>query len=83
MKPEAEDMLPEYNLDRLGKPEVGKYHERLRDRVLVYSVSADLAAKFPDSESVDRALREYSQLRKVSASAECRTHALKNHCPRG
>lgn len=48
------EMREEYDI-RGG--ERGKYHERYREGTNVVLLDADVAAAFPDSESVNRALR--------------------------
>lgn len=53
-KPDADDMRPEYDI-RGGVR--GKYYERYRQGTNVVLLEPDVAAVFPDSESVNRALR--------------------------
>jgi len=57
---DKDDLLPEYDLDRLGPGERGKYAKRLREEGNnLVRIDPDLKDSFPDSASVNRALREY------------------------
>jgi len=53
-KPESENMEPEYDI-REGVR--GKYYERYKQGTNVVLLEPDVAQVFPDSESVNRALR--------------------------
>ena len=50
----VEDMRPEYDFSRRVR---GKYAARYRQGTNVVVLEADVAAAFPDSEAVNRALR--------------------------
>lgn len=56
MKNRDDDMRPEYDL-RGGMR--GKYYERYKQGTNVVLLEPDLAEVFRDSDSVNRALREY------------------------
>lgn len=56
MKNRDDDMRPEYDL-RGGVR--GKYYERYKQGTNVVLLEPDLAEVFRDSDSVNRALREY------------------------
>ncbi len=51
---EADEMLPEYDFSKGVR---GKYAQRYAEGTNVVVLSPDLARIFPDSESVNRALR--------------------------
>ncbi len=55
---EPDEMRPEYDL-RGGVR--GKYYERYRQGTNVVLLDADIAAVFRDSETVNRALRQFLQ----------------------
>ena len=52
-----DELRPEYDLSRLGPGTRGKYHARAMAGSNVVRIDPDLAAMFPDAESVNRALR--------------------------
>ena len=62
-----EEMPAEFDLDSLGEPQKGRYYERAMKHAKLRELSPDLAEKFPDSESVNGALREYLELKRESA----------------
>ncbi len=57
-------MRDEYDLSELGEGEQGKYAERYGEGARLVLLQPDVAAAFPDAESVNEALRE---LMKVAA----------------
>lgn len=54
--PEEDDILPEYDFSGGVR---GKYAERFAAGSNFFVIDPELAAKFPDSESVEKALRAY------------------------
>jgi hypothetical protein len=52
-----DDMREEYDLTKLTGAVQGKYAERFKEGTNLVLVDPDLAAVFPDSEAVNRALR--------------------------
>ena len=58
-----DDLLPEYDLERLGPGVRGKYYQRYRAGTNVVLIDPDLSEHFPDSDAVNRALREYLESR--------------------
>ncbi len=52
-----DDLRPEYDLTKLGKPIRGKYVKRLGERKRLVVLEPDVARKFPDAQSVNDALR--------------------------
>lgn len=51
------DLRPEYDLSRMGGGVRGKYYKRATSGSNLVLIKPDLAAVFPDSKSVNRALR--------------------------
>ncbi|MFZ1700587.1 MAG: hypothetical protein WBO10_10645 [Pyrinomonadaceae bacterium] len=57
-KNEPEDELrPEYDLSKLGDPVRGKYAERYREGSNIVLLDPEVSKVFPDSDSVNSALR--------------------------
>ena len=56
---EKDDLRPEYSPDLIKAGEKGRYVARHREGTNVVLIDPDLHAKFPNSESVNRALRDY------------------------
>ncbi|MBI2987155.1 MAG: hypothetical protein HYY45_10360 [Deltaproteobacteria bacterium] len=54
---QAEELRPEYDLSKLKGGVRGKYYERARAGTNLVLIEPDLANVFPDTESVNRALR--------------------------
>ena len=54
-------MRPEYPSDLIKSGERGKYAKRYREGTNVVLIDPDLHRLFPDSESVNRALRKYAE----------------------
>jgi len=52
-----DDLRPEYDLSKLKGGVRGKYHRRAAAATNLVLIEPDLAPLFPDSESVNRALR--------------------------
>ena len=58
-----DELRPEYNLSELLKGGVrGKYADRFREGTNLVLLAPDVAAVFPDSESVNRTLRSLIDL---------------------
>ena len=57
-----EDTLrPEYPAELIKSGERGKYAKRYREGTNIVFIDSDLHKLFPDSESVNRALRNYAE----------------------
>ena len=57
-----EDTLrPEYPADLIQSGQRGKYAERYRAGTNIVLIEPDLHKLFPDSEAVNRALRQYAE----------------------
>ena len=60
MSGSKDDLRSEYPADLIKSGERGKYAERYKQGTNLVLIDPDLHELFPDSESVNRALREYS-----------------------
>jgi len=56
-----ESMRPEYPPELIESGERGKYAERYREGSNLVLIDPDLHKSFPDSASVNRALRKYAE----------------------
>ena len=64
-----EDTLrPEYPADLIKSGVRGKYADRYREGTNIVLVDPDLHRLFPDSESVNRALRKFAEEHRMSCS---------------
>ena len=64
MKTEDDDLLPEYPPELIKSGERGKYAKRYRNEGShAVLIDPDLSEHFPDSDAVNRALREYLESR--------------------
>ena len=54
---ETDELRPEYDLSKLKGGVRGKYYERARAGTNLVLIEPDLTAVFPDTDSVNRALR--------------------------
>jgi hypothetical protein len=64
---DADEMLPEYNAELLRRGVRGKYVQRFRERTNVIVLDPDVAAAFPDSETVNAALRALLEIARRQA----------------
>jgi hypothetical protein len=55
-KPTPDDLRTEYKRSDFGKLERGKYYRRVKDNSNVVVLEADVAAVFPNSTAVNKAL---------------------------
>ena len=68
---EIEDELrPEYDLSQLKNRVRGKYAERYRKGTNLVLLAPDVAQSFPDSESVNEALRLLIKVARTSTPAQ-------------
>ena len=58
---DKDTMRDEYDLDTLGKPVKGKYAQRYKEGSNVVVIDPDLVEKFPNTEAVNKALRDLIQ----------------------
>lgn len=56
---QADDLRPEYSPELIRSGERGKYAERYRQGTNIVLVDPELHEHYPDSEAVNRALREH------------------------
>ncbi|PZO18178.1 MAG: hypothetical protein DCF25_10130 [Leptolyngbya foveolarum] len=62
-----EDTLrPEYSADLIKSGVRGKYASRYREGTNIVVIEPDLHKIFPDSASVNRALRQYAEEHRIS-----------------
>jgi hypothetical protein len=67
MNSEKDDLRPEYPADLVESGERGKYAKRYREEgTNLVRIDSDLHELFPDSESVNKALRDYVERRKAT-----------------
>jgi hypothetical protein len=62
------DLRPEYDLDELKNKAVGKYYESYKRGVNVVVIDPDLLEAFPDTKTVNDALRELLARRKSEST---------------
>ena len=63
---EEDDLRPEYDLSGLRGRVRGKYAKRYRAGTNLVRLDADVAAAFPDEQSVNKTLRSLMELAKTS-----------------
>lgn len=64
---DKDDLRPEYDLERLGPGVRGKYYDRYGADTTLVLIDPDLAKVFPDSATVNDALRELLERRERGA----------------
>ena len=69
---QSDDLRPEYDLSQLGPTVRGKYYRQAMAGTNLILIEPELARVFPDSESVNRALRLL--VKTAEASAAPRQH---------
>ena len=65
-----DDLRPEYDLSQLKNRVKGKYVERYKKGTNLVLLAPDVAQAFPDSESVNEALRLLMKVAKTSQPAQ-------------
>ncbi len=60
MNSEKDTLKDEYSEDLIQSGSRGKYAQRYREGTNIVLIDPDLHKLFPDSETVNRALREYA-----------------------
>ncbi|PYV15179.1 MAG: hypothetical protein DMG21_15800 [Acidobacteria bacterium] len=70
VRPKSNELRPEYKRSDFKKLERGKYYERIRAKSNVVVLDPEVAAVFPNSAAVNKALHS---LVKVAVSASART----------
>jgi hypothetical protein len=66
MKNDKDQLRREYSSELIKSGVRGKHVARFREGTNVVLIASDLHALFPDSEAVDKALREYLSQRQRS-----------------
>ena len=68
MKAKDDDLRPEYPAELIKKGVRGKYAKRYREGTNIVRIDPDLHERFPDSEAVNHALREYAKAQDRAAT---------------
>ncbi len=66
MSNDKDDIRPEYSFELIKSGVRGKYAEHYREGTNVVLIDPDLHKLFPNSEAVNRALREYAARKGVA-----------------
>ena len=66
MNSEEDTLRPEYSADFIKSGVRGKYASRYREGTNLVAIDPELWKLFPDSESVNRALRQYAEEHQIS-----------------
>lgn len=75
---QADELRPEYDLSKLKGGVRGKYYERARAGTNLVLIEPDLANVFPDTESVNRALRLLADTAEAAAGPMRRVRRAPN-----
>lgn len=67
VKPTADELRSEYKRSDFGKLERGKYHARVKASSNVVILDADVAAVFPNSAAVNKALHSLVEVAQKSS----------------
>lgn len=68
MSDKDQEMRSDYSPELIQSGIRGRYAKRYRDGTNVVLIDPDLHEQFPDSKSVNKALREYLEKRRGSAT---------------
>jgi hypothetical protein len=71
----GDELRPRYDLSQLKGGVRGKYYRRATAGTNLVLIDPDLAALFPDSESVNRALRVLADASRVATASKRRARA--------
>lgn len=74
-----DDLRPEYDLSQLKGGVRGKYYRQAMAGTNLVLIERELAEVFPDTESVNRALRLLVNTAEAAAGPSRRRRASKNH----
>jgi hypothetical protein len=74
----VDDLRPEYDLSKLKGGVRGKYYEQARAGTNLVLIEPDLANVFPDTESVNRALRLLADTAEAAAGPTRRARRAPN-----
>jgi hypothetical protein len=78
----VDELRPEYDLSKLKGGVRGKYYEKARAGTNLVLIEPDLANVFPDTESVNRALRLLADTAEAAAGPWRRARRASNKLPR-
>ncbi|MGH7623746.1 MAG: hypothetical protein ACREOJ_00315 [Gemmatimonadaceae bacterium] len=67
---DADEILPEYDAELLRRGVRGKYVQRFREGTNIVVLEPDVAAAFPDSETVNAALRALLEIARRQAHSK-------------
>ena len=68
MRKSNDELRPEYELKSLGKGVRGKYYEQYQKETNIVVIDTDLSEAFPNTKSVNEALRGVLESRNQSAT---------------
>ena len=71
----GDDLRPQYDLSQLGGGVRGKYYRRATIGTNLVMIEPDLAALFPDSKAVNRALRVIAEAAQTATASKRRRRA--------
>lgn len=77
-KRQPDELRPEYDLTKLKGGVRGKYHQRALTGTNLVLIEPELAEVFPDTESVNRALRLLADTAEAAASPARRVRRERN-----
>jgi hypothetical protein len=75
---ETDELRPEYDLSKLKRGVRGKYYERARAGTNLVLIEPDLTDVFPDTDSVNRALRLLADTAQAAAGHAQRVRGTTN-----
>ena len=78
IKKQVDELRPEYDLSKLAGGVRGKYYEQARARTNLVLIEPDLANVFPDTDSVNRALRLLADTAEAAIGQAKRTRRAPN-----
>ena len=78
----ADELRSEYDLSKLKGGVRGKYYERARAGTNLVLIEPDLAHVFPDTDSVNRALRLLADTAEAAAGQTRHTRRARNQRPK-
>jgi hypothetical protein len=76
----GDELRPEYNLSKLNGGVRGKYYREATAGTNLVLIEHELAGVFPDSESVNRALRMLVNTAAAAAGTTRRRHGTSTNC---
>jgi hypothetical protein len=74
----SDELRPEYDLSKLEGGVRGKYYRQAAERTNLVLIESELAEVFPDTDSVNRALRLLVKTAKAATGGSRRHHRTSN-----